>query len=192
MQKTLYLAAALAVFGMINARSSPGACGTPQLQPAFDATRYTGLWFNVARDKNSPFENGNCEQTRYSINADRTLRVINSQFDNATQTFTTVDGNAVCDGPQCAVTFFSFSPPGDYRVMATDYENFALVYACRNVSSAKVDFAWVLTRERHPKQEFIDKALATLNERVPEFTTDNLAWTYQGGACQYLKDAPVQ
>jgi lipocalin len=86
MQKTLLFTATLAVLGMVNARISSGVCTTPQLQPAFDATKYTGTWFNAAKDKTSPFENGYCEQARYSINTDGTLRVYNSMFDNATQT----------------------------------------------------------------------------------------------------------
>jgi apolipoprotein D and lipocalin family protein len=191
MQKTLFLTAALAVLGMVNARISSGVCSTPELQAGFDATKYTGTWFNAAKDKNSPFENGNCEQARYSINADGTLRVYNSMYDNATETISTADGKATCVGPQCSVSFFWFSPPADYRVMDTDYENYALVYACNNVFLAKVDFVWILTREQHPKQEYIDQALATLKARVPEFTPDNLSWTYQGSACQYLKDETI-
>lgn len=187
MFKSLIIAA-LAIVGAVNARISSGTCGTPQLQANFDATKYVGTWFNVAKDKNSPFENGNCEQARYSINADGTLRVFNSMFDNSTQEIETADGVATCVGPQCAVKFFWFSPSADYRVMQTDYENIALVYACNDVFMAKVDYVWILSREQHPAQEYIDNVLATLAERVPEFTTDNLSWTYQGPACQYYKD----
>jgi apolipoprotein D and lipocalin family protein len=59
MHKILVLTAALAAFA--NARTSGGQCTDPQLQPNFDATKYTGVWFNAARDKQSVFENGNCE-----------------------------------------------------------------------------------------------------------------------------------
>ncbi len=180
--------AALALVGSVSARISSGQCGTPALQANFDATKYTGTWFQAAKDKTSPFENGNCEQARYSINADGTLRVFNSQLDNSTQQIVTADGTAWCKGPQCAVSFFWFSPTADYRVMETDYENFALVYACNDVFLGKVEYAWILTRDQNPAQAYIDKALSVLAERVPDFTTDNLSWTYQGSACQYYKD----
>ena len=72
--------------------------------------------------------------------------------------------------------------------MYTDYENVALVYACNDLFLAKADFVWLLTREQNPAQEYVDKALSVLAERVPEFTTDNLSWTYQGPACQYYQD----
>jgi lipocalin len=116
--------------------------------------------------------------------------VLNSQFDNATQTIETVEATATCIGPRCSVAFFWWAPPGDLRVVETDYENYALVYSCKNafLGSTKSDNAWILTREQYPKQEYIDKALARLKERVPEYTPDNFQWSYQGSACQYLKD----
>ena len=187
MFKALILAS-LALVGAVNGRISGEQCTNPALQQNFDATKYTGTWFNVAKDKTSPFENGNCEQARYSINADGTLRVYNSQFDNSTKEISTADGIATCKGPQCAVSFFWFSPSADYRVMWTDYENIALVYACNDLFLGKVDYVWILSRARHPEQQYIDKALSVLNERVPEFTPDNLSWTYQGSACQYLSN----
>ncbi len=177
MYKVLALAA-LALVGSVNARISAGQCGTPALQENFDATKYVGTWFQVAKDKNSPFENGNCEQARYSINADGTLRVFNSQFDNSTQEIITADGVAKCDGPQCSVKFYWFSPSADYRVMTTDYENYALVYACNDVFLGKVDYVWLLTRAQNPDQIYVDQALSVLAARVPEFTADNLSWTY--------------
>ena len=187
MHKIVLLTAALAAFA--TARTSGGQCTTPQLQPNFDATKYTGAWFNAARDKQSIFENGNCEQARYSINADGTLRVYNSQYDNATESISTADGVAVCDGPHCQVKFYWFSPNADYRVMDTDYENYALVYACNDIFLGKVDLVWILTRAQNPDQKYIQQALATLKERVPDFdTNENLLWSNQGSYCKYVKD----
>jgi lipocalin len=87
------------------------------------------------------------------------------------------------------VKFFWFSPNADYRVMDTDYENYALVYACNDIFLGKVDLVWILTRAQNPEQKYIDQALATLKARVPEFNTeDNLLWSFQGANCKYIKD----
>ncbi len=91
-----FIFAALAVLGVVNARTSGGLCSNPQLQENFDATKYTGAWFNVGKDPTSVFENGNCEQARYSINTDGTLRVYNSQYNNDTKEIEVADGVAVC------------------------------------------------------------------------------------------------
>lgn len=84
--------------------------------------------------------------------------------------------------------FFWFSPAADYRVVMTDYDNIALVYACNDLFLAKVDYVWVLSREQHPDKAVVQEALDTLAKRVPEYTADNLSWTYQGPACQYYND----
>ena len=156
----------VALVGAASAYFTTGSCSQVELQANFDATRYTGAWFQVAKDAESPFENGVCEQARYAINPDGTLNVFNTQFDNASQTIETANGTAWCNGPQCSVSFFWFSPTADYRVVATDYENYALVYACNDLFMAKAEFTWLLTREQHPKQEHVDTMLQILTERT--------------------------
>ena len=188
MFKSIVLAS-IVLIGAVSARTSTGNCPAVQLQDKFDATKYTGAWFQVGKDKNSPFENGYCEQARYSINDDGTLKVYNSQYNNETGEIETATGVAVCNGPQCAVKFFWFSPSADYRVVSTDYDSYALVYACNDVFLAKVDYVWLLTREQNPPQSLIDNILQILQERVPEYTHDNISFTYQGPSCKYLTDA---
>ena len=34
-----------------------------------------GTWFQTAKDLNSPMENGNCAQSRYTLNPDGTIRI---------------------------------------------------------------------------------------------------------------------
>jgi lipocalin len=152
MQKTLILAAALAVLGMVNARTSNGACSAPALQADFDAIKYQGTWFQAAKDVYSPDENGNCAQTRFIVNSDGTLNLRNSQFDNATQTISNATLQNTCVGARCSLGL-SFLPwwaaRGDYRVMDTDYLNYALIYSCKNafLRNTKRDLAWIVTRE---------------------------------------------
>lgn len=56
---------------------------------------------------------------------------------------------------------------------------------------AKVDFVWILTREQNPPSSVISKALEILAEKIPEYTPDNLSYTYQGENCQYRKTAGI-
>ena len=78
------LYSALVLVGLVNSRISNGFCPNVELQANFDAAKYVGTWFNGAKDVDSPFENGYCEQQRIGINTDGTLGVYNSQFDNET------------------------------------------------------------------------------------------------------------
>jgi lipocalin len=43
-----------------------------------------GLWHEQARDGGMPWESNDCQQARYSINADGTVAVLNSQYDPKT------------------------------------------------------------------------------------------------------------
>jgi len=77
MQKTI-LIAALAMVGLVSAGVSQGTCPTPTLKNPFDATKYTGLWWEQARDSTMPWESNDCQQARYSLNADGSVAVLNS------------------------------------------------------------------------------------------------------------------
>lgn len=181
----------LALVGSATARISRGICPTVPLQDNFDAGRYVGTWFQVAKDLSSPFENGYCEQQRLSVNPDGTLKVFNTQLDKDTGVIETASGTAVCNGPTCLVKFFWYSPAADYRVVATDYTDIALVYSCSNIYVGKADYVWILSRQQNPSQAAVDQALATLAERIPEYTKDNLFFSYQGENCKYFKDEDV-
>lgn len=58
------------------------------------------------------------------------------------------------------VHFPGSAPKGDYWLIETDYDNYASVYSCFDVIGlVKFEFAWLLTRERVPPQEVVDKGL---------------------------------
>ena len=78
MHKIIALAS-IALLGSVSAKISSGTnCPTPSLQRDFDPHRYTGTWFQAAKDLNSPFENGNCAQTRYSLMSNGSISVLSA------------------------------------------------------------------------------------------------------------------
>ena len=99
------LAISIALMTSVTAKISNGTCATPTLQPDFNPTKYLGIWFQVAKDLNSPSENGNCAQSRYSLNTNGSLAVANSQFINETGEVQRTPATAVCDGPHCNIWF---------------------------------------------------------------------------------------
>jgi lipocalin len=72
------LVAALALVGLVNAGISTGQCPTPALKDPFHAYNYMGVWYEQARDQTMPWESYDCQQARYTLNADGTVAVLNS------------------------------------------------------------------------------------------------------------------
>ena len=59
-QNILLLVATVTLVSMALGKTSLGKCPTPALKSPFDATKYIGTWYEIARDKSFIFENGNC------------------------------------------------------------------------------------------------------------------------------------
>jgi len=181
----------LALVGIVNAGVSVGSCPTPQLQQNFNASAYMGLWHEQARDAGMPWESNDCQQARYSINADGTVAVLNSQYDPKADQVTTAAAVATFDGAQGKVKFFPYAPAGDYRVLYTDYENVAVVYSCDTFLVAKTEYIWVLTRSQEPIEAYIYQGLQVLKEKVPDYDQTQIRRTLQGPSanCKYLQNA---
>ena len=76
----------------------------------------------------------------------------------------------------------SFSAPvyGDYWVVDTDYENYTLIYSCSSlIGLAKVEFAWILSRERTLDDATKNKLFDTLKRY--KINTDILEKEDQSG-----------
>ena len=76
---------------------------------------------------------------------------------------------------------------GDYKVLTTDYKNYAVVYSCTNILGlAKLEYVWILSRDIKLPSELMDKAESIIEERIPWYNMENLRLTKQGGTCKYL------
>jgi len=186
-----FIIATLALVGFVNAGISIGQCPTPALQENFNASAYMGLWHEQARDAGMPWESNDCQQARYSINADGTVAVLNSQYDPKADQVTSAAAVATFDGAQGKVKFFPYAPAGDYRVLYSDYENVAIVYSCDTYLLAKTEYIWVLTRSQEPVEDLIYKGLQVIKEKVPDYDQTQIRRTKQGPSnnCKYLPNA---
>ena len=94
-----------------------------------------------------------------------------------------ISTNAKCDGAQCHVKFF-LTYTGDYRVISTDYTNYAIVYTCNSHIFYKDEFVWILSRTQTFPSVDLTSIESTFTSESGYSLTD-LYLTKQGGTCIY-------
>ncbi|XP_050664604.1 uncharacterized protein LOC126965205 isoform X19 [Leptidea sinapis] len=118
----------------------------------FDATRYMGTWYDIESFP-AAFQFGSCSTANYALNGS-VVDVVNTEV--LGQRLITFEGYAVPGADETAKLTVYFNIPGQgitagtpYWVLATDYNNYALVYTCTNVDAEYRSVrAWKLSRTK--------------------------------------------
>jgi apolipoprotein D and lipocalin family protein len=131
----------------VSATFSWGWCPSRTPQAKFNAQAYMGTWYELVRNKDMPYELGNCNKAQYTLLDTGYISVNNSEIVNDELSF--ILGSAYCEKGvgQCYVRFSELAPWGDYEVLATDYESYSVVFSCFSVFFAHWKWAWVLSRD---------------------------------------------
>lgn len=141
----------------------------------FDAGRYLGKWYEIARF-DYYFERGlNNVTAEYSLNPDGTLRVINRGFDPQKMKWKQSEGKARFVGPQnVAALKVSFFGPfyAGYNVIAVDPD-----YRYALVAGQSRDYLWILSRTPNIPADVRQKYLNIAKEN--NFPVNQLVWVKQ-------------
>ena len=176
------------ITALISAVWTAGKCPDVRLQEDFSAPNYMGIWYEQLRSKTIPFQKADCTVASYTLKGDGSVAVFNSDYCAKTDKHNTAVGTAWFKGPWGKVKFSPWLPAGDYRVVATDYKSYAIIFSCWHAWFLKTEYYWILTREKQPGVELVKKALSLLQERSPGVNPEDLRTTTQGGNCKYLKE----
>ncbi|XP_056599959.1 apolipoprotein D-like [Triplophysa dalaica] len=148
----------------VNAQSiGSGKCPQPPVQQNFDPAKYMGRWYEIMKIP-AAFQLGECSQATYSLSGN-TVLVRNDEL-LADGTINFIEGTAKIVDPsepaKLEVSFFEGSG-APYWVLATDYDNYTLVYGCSEfVGLVHVEFAWIMSRTRTLPKETINELLNIL------------------------------
>jgi apolipoprotein D and lipocalin family protein len=159
-----------------------GCTGVPDgIEPVrgFDAQRYLGTWYEVAR-LDHRFERGLDDvSASYAANPDGSIAVVNRGLERGQCRWKEARGRAVFLGPRdvgsLAVTFF-WPFAGGYHVFALDERD----YGWARVSGPSRDYLWILAR----RSDLPDPVRADLVERARAlgFPVEQLIQVRHGGS----------
>merc|ERR1712127_12905 len=163
----------------------------------FDVNQYAGTWYEIVRDKYTPFEIfAGCTIAEYTVNDDDAVTVYNSAHRFG---FGWGGGKAtavVADtGDASLIVDFSGKVPSpsdtpNYTVLDTDYETYTVVHSCSEVMGglASYDFFWILARENTLDDSQMLSIIDTVEEKLPSYGFfKNTLSTRQGKTCPYKK-----
>ncbi|XP_049939405.1 uncharacterized protein LOC126415640 [Schistocerca serialis cubense] len=148
----------------------------------FDTSKYQGVWYEIARLGEAPFEEGGqCITAEYTVAGENNVTVHNRLFSASTGTFNDIIGWAESDDPDSGEAKFTVHFPGvtdlliscvltvtgPYWVLDTDYDSYSIVWACReptDETSNITENSWLLSRTSDMSEELTQQVDAKLEE----------------------------
>lgn len=150
--------------------------GATAVQP-FDAKRYLGKWYEIARFDFRFERDLNNTTANYSQNSDGSIKVVNRGYNYVKNEWKEAEGKAkFVDSPDIGRLKVSFFGPfySAYNVIALDEK-----YRYALVAGKDLDYLWLLSRETtmpdEVKKDYLNKASAI------GYDTTRLIWVEHSG-----------
>ena len=173
------LIAAISLAATATAGPSFGACDKSYSpMETFDVDSYSGLWYEISRDKYTFFEAlQSCVTATYTANDDGTVGV-NNQAYMPIRGWS--GGKAIAvpadTGDASLIVDFSGQTPDpsqtpNYTVLDTDYETYTVVYSCSNIAKglASFEFLWILSRTPTLDDATMISIVEKIDAKLPKY-----------------------
>ena len=133
-----------------------GPCAKPELVQNFEPNKYLGVWYEMRRDTDIWFEEGECVTAQYTLKDNGTVEVANTQyfgyFGGPDEEELAIGGAQINRWAGKLWVYFFAGLGGNYAILDTDYTGYSVVYSCTSYESAGVrltgDTSWLLVRDQ--------------------------------------------
>ncbi|XP_033225728.1 apolipoprotein D-like [Belonocnema kinseyi] len=148
---------------------SLGKCPNLKVVQNFDIEKYMGKWYEAGRYFVLTELGGKCVTSKYSLNDDGTVNVLNSQVNAFTGKSISMEGIVEFVGKsgegKLSISFPKLPSviKGSLWILDTDYSSYAVVFSCQDFKLFNTKQAWILTRDRVPSEEVLQKAYKTFD-----------------------------
>ncbi|XP_034934716.1 apolipoprotein D-like [Chelonus insularis] len=169
MLKTIVLAAC--VLTIVRAQvPSLGWCPDYVPMANFDMAKFLGTWYEAERYFQLSEVVSRCVMANYSKGADNKLRVSNEVTNRFTGIKRVLEGeikppaSKAEEGKLHVKYSLPLTPETSYAVLETDYKSYAVLWSCTGLGPVHTQNAWIMTRERRPPGEVLQKAYGVLDK----------------------------
>ncbi|KAK9875349.1 hypothetical protein WA026_007747 [Henosepilachna vigintioctopunctata] len=161
---------ALCLLGAQAQKFNIGQCPSYDEQDNFDLKRFLGKWYEAQTYSHGYERNLKCVELDFTAGAKNNTMNLDIKWkdsrNNDGQIVDTAEmwypGDFSSDMQIPMAPSFFMRDGGNYYVLGTDYETYAVVYACPSyqlvVYYLNYQNVWVLTRDRNPSQQVLKNA----------------------------------
>ncbi|XP_077300023.1 apolipoprotein D-like [Arctopsyche grandis] len=192
-----FMIALFATLAVANAQIiMSGTCQNVSLQKDFDVPRYTGKWNELYRYEQIFQVDGDCVTANYTLLSNGTVTVLNQMVVGPTR-FQISGSVAVApdaNGEGKLIVSFPTTDNSysDYWVLSTDYDNYSLVYSCKDLANNnKRVSSWILSRTPMLSPQTV-LALTPIIEATPGLNWDSYRQTsFSTASCNFTNTVDV-
>ncbi|XP_072025558.1 apolipoprotein D-like [Amphiura filiformis] len=160
-----------------------GGCPDVTTKADFDIEQYLGTWYQIARyPAFFQSDDESCTQATYSPSekGDNYVDVLNQGL-LADGSVDSIQGEAYVPDPsepgKLLVRFSPYAPAGDYWVLDTDYDVYALVHSCSSFFFFHTQIDWILSQQRTIEETALNQIYEKL--RAQGVSTEPFMFTSQ-------------
>ena len=131
-------------------QASFGWWGCPEVDFIHDLNleKYMGTWYEIIRDSTMPWEYGSCDKAQYTLlEGKEYFQVVNSEVRQGQWESAYAKGYPQPNG-SVNVDFFWWSPPGNLKIVDTDYTSYSIAHSCQSFGLFHWSYNWLLKRRQ--------------------------------------------